>query len=114
MLDRLGDWTTPLLVVPIFALLTISTANRINGERTLMAHLGNWRESRRLRELRRAMTLLYAGIISNAAGGLIGEVFYLYPAVASPVKLSMTAFAVILLIVASTLLFFEGFKPYDN
>ena len=69
---EMSHWMTPILLIPGIALLTISTANRINAELLSLRAREIYSESSRLKYLRLALTCLYFGITVNAIAGLIG------------------------------------------
>ncbi len=72
MIDTLGFWAAPLLLIPGKALLTISTSAQYNQLLVLVTQFGETRVSvRRLVLTRRALVALYLGIGFDAAGGLM-------------------------------------------
>ena len=113
MLDaEMTHWMAPILMIPGLALLTISTANRINAELLSLRARDVFSESSRLKYLRLALTSLYFGITVNAVAGLIGGVTSGSEAI-EVLAFALTCVGVLALVAAASLLVFEGTKRYE-
>ncbi len=83
MIDLLGVWVAPLLLIPGKGLLTISTAAQFNQALALSgAGTETPEQSRRLLMLRRALISLYLGIGVDALAALGGGLLHASPALA--------------------------------
>ncbi len=108
MLEALGFWAAPLLLIPGKGLLTISTAAQYNQLLASVAQFGATpASSKKLPLLRRALVALYLGIVFDAFGGLMGGLLYRWSDMGLTVVVVTGCIGVVCLLAAALLLIAE-------